>query len=528
MTPEELDLALNALLLKIEGKNSSDSRTEKIQEKNQQAASGSSGSVSAPTTPRLASGTKTTEKDALAFDGSKVNGDPHTTPIKRAKPVRQINIKTEVMRRPKKSSDEEQSSSSTTPRSVRFATSDSTTSVSNRSAAPTPTSTPMPTPAATPRTAAVRKEDSSSESSSQSKNKSPRTTQFRKTVSKGFSRAALNISKFGEKLSSQVASISTSTLATPKSSGRNSPEAHSSTRSSEKNNPYPEITPSIKNQAARALVKLESNSDYKNSGFTRKEFMRNSELIKVLMDNNIEINTPRLKFLQEEAVERSVYTVVDQTIDLADPQYLDWVNAAADGAFIKTWEKDNATVDNSELKKYLEFVQPSFARDFKFSSYEIKNSDGSIKKLNSIDEFIEFIGPGSEGNLPKVVSNIASQNLGMFLKPVLFIRTEEGKTPESVLHLDDGTPIRPNVNFRQKYTFSKNSDGKIIIDYESNASKEFQIGKPMRAAKNNGGSAIDVNDATIKIKVLIEVNPDGRWYINNPHVIAENWNNVAS
>ena len=32
MTPEELDLALNALLLKIEGKNSSDSRIEKTQE----------------------------------------------------------------------------------------------------------------------------------------------------------------------------------------------------------------------------------------------------------------------------------------------------------------------------------------------------------------------------------------------------------------------------------------------------------------------------------------------------------------
>jgi hypothetical protein len=98
MTPEELDLALNALLLKIEGKNSSDSRTEKTQEKNQKAASGNSGSVSAPTTPRLASGKKSTEKSALAFDGSKVNGDPHTPPTKRTKIVRQINIKNEVIR----------------------------------------------------------------------------------------------------------------------------------------------------------------------------------------------------------------------------------------------------------------------------------------------------------------------------------------------------------------------------------------------------------------------------------------------
>ena len=527
--PEQLSKLLDQLehkLSEIEGKNSFDSRTEKTQgKKNQKAASGSSSSVSVPTTPRLASGTKSTEKAALAFDGSKVNGDPHTTPIKRAKLERKIEIKKEeVIQRPKKSSDGEGSSSSHTPRAVRFATLDATTPVSHRSAAPTPTSTP----AATPRTVGLAKDDSSSESSSHSKTKSPRTTQFRKTVSRGASKAALAIGKFGEKIVSQVSSVSTSTPATPKSSGRNSPEVQSSTRSSGKSNPYPENTPSIKNPAARSLLTLESDEGYKNSGDTRKKFMLHSELIKVLMDNNIEINAPRLKFLQKEAVERSVYTVVDQIIDLADPQYLDLVNRVVDGAFIKTWDRDNSTFDDSELKKYLQFVQPSFARDFSHSNYEIKNSDGSIKKLNSIDEFIEFIGPGSEGNLPKVVSNIASQNLGLFLKPVLFFREQKGKIPESVLHLDDGTPIRPNVNFRQKYTFSKNDDGKIIIDYESNALKEFQIGKPMKIAKNNGGLALDVNDATIKIKVRIEVNPDGRWYINNPHVVAENWNNVVS
>jgi hypothetical protein len=527
MTPEELDLALNALLLKIEGKNSSDSRTEKIQEKNQQAASGSSGSVSAPTTPRLASGTKTTEKDALAFDGSKVNGDPHTTPIKRAKPVRQINIKTEVMRRPKKSSDEEQSSSSTTPRSVRFATSDSTTSVSNRSAAPTPTSTPMPTPAATPRTAAVRKEDSSSDSSSHSKTKSPRTTQFRKTVSKGFSRAALNISKFGEKLSSQVASISTSTLATPKSSGRNSPEVHSSSRIAEKSNPYPEITPSIKNQAARALVKLESNSDYKNSGVTRKEFMRNSELINVLSNNDIEINAPRLKFLQIEALERSAYAVIDKTIDLGDAPFLDFVNAAAEGAFIKTWDKDSSDA-GLELKKYCTVVKPTFARDFKNSSYEINNSDGSLRKISTIEEFIEFIGNGNEGNLPMVVSNIASQNFGNFLKNVLFLRENKEKISQSILRLDDGTPVMPLAIAKAKYTLSKNSDGKIVIDYEWNASQEINGEKEMRVKKMTGDQSQSlVKDATLNIKVNIEINADGRWYINNPHVVAENWNNVV-
>ncbi|CAM8666728.1 hypothetical protein MCEMSE6_00474 [Oxalobacteraceae bacterium] len=523
--PMQLTKLLDELedkLSKIEGKNSSDSRTEKTQEKNQKAASGSSSSVSVPITPRLASGTKSAEKAALTFDGSKVNGDPHTTPIKRAKPVRQINIKTEVIRRSKKSSDEEKSSSSTTPRSVRFTTSDTNTPVSHRSVAPTPTSTPMPTPAATPRTAVVANDDSSSGSSGRGRPVSPRAKELRKKISKGFSKAAINIGKFGEKLASQVSSISTSTLATPKSSGRSSPK----NSSPQKEDVLSFLTIKEKNDIAIAINKFEAELD-DDLSTARKKMLRHAKLMELVPDRTKLTNLSVLDVLMADVKKRYSVAFIDKEIDLGDPQYLDWVNGAADGAFIKTWDKDNATVDNSELKKYLEFVQPSFARDFKFSSYEIKNSDGLIKKLNSIDEFMEFIGPGSEGNLPKVVSNIASQNLGMFLKPVLFYREQKGKIPESVLHLDDGTPIRPSVNFRQKYTFSKNSDGKIIIDYESNASKEFQNAKPMMVSKNSGGLAIDVNDATIKIKVLIEVNPDGRWYINNPHVVAENWNNVV-
>ena len=199
--PEQLSKLLDQLedkLSKIEGKNLSGSSKVKNQEKNQQATSGSSSSVSVSTTPRLTSGAKSKEKAALTFDGSKVNGDLHTTPIKRAKLVRQIPIKAEVMQRPKKSSDGEGSSSSHTPRAVRFATFDTTTPDSRRSAAPTPTSTPMTTPAATPRKAEVAKDDSSSESSENVKSRSPRAKELRKKISKGVSKAALNLGKFGE------------------------------------------------------------------------------------------------------------------------------------------------------------------------------------------------------------------------------------------------------------------------------------------------------------------------------------------
>jgi hypothetical protein len=287
------------------------------------------------------------------------------------------------------------------------------------------------------------------------------------------------------------------------------------------------LTIKEKNDIAIAMNKFEAGIDAALSP-ARKKMLLHAKLMELLPDRSKLKELSVLDVLMADVEKRYSVAFINKEIDLGDPQYLDLVNRVVDGAFIKTWDRDNATFDDSELKKYLQFVQPSFARDFSHSNYEIKNSDGSIKKLNSIVEFVEFIGPGSEGNLPRIVSNIASQNLGMFFKPVLFYREQKGGIPESILHLDDGTPIRPNVTFRQKYTFSKNSDGKIIIDYESNASKEFQIGKPMMAAKNNGGPAIVLNDATIKIKVFIEVNPDGRWYINNPHVVAENWNNVVS
>ena len=520
--PEQLSKLLDQLedkLSKIEDKNSSNSRTGKTQEKNQQAKSGSSSSGSTPATPSVTSGTKSTEKAALAFDGSKVNGDPHTPPIKRAKLVRQVPIKADVMQRPIKSIDDENSNSSTTPRSVRFETLDANTPVSHRSTAPTPASTPMPTPAATPR---VANDDSSSDSSGRGRPVSPRAKELRKKISKGFSKAVINLGKFGEKLSSQVSSISTSTLATPKSSGRSSPK-HGSPQNEDV---LSFLTVKEKNDIAIAMNKFEAGIDAALSP-ARKKMLLHAKLMELVPDRSKLTNLSVLDVLMVDVKKRYSVALIDKEINLADPQYLDWVNGAADGAFIKTWDRDNATFDDSELKKYLPFVQPSFARDFSHSNYEIKNSDGSIKKLNSIDEFIEFIGPGSEGNLPKVVSNIASQNLGVFLKPVLFIRTQNGQIPESVLHLDDGTPIRPSVNLRQKYTLSKNSDGKIIIDYESNASKEFQKGKPMMAYKNSDSSFMNVIDATLKIKVSIEVNPDGRWYINNPHVVAENWNNAA-
>jgi hypothetical protein len=257
----------------------------------------------------------------------------------------------------------------------------------------------MPTPAATPRTKQVGKEDSSSDSSSHSKAKSPRTTQFRKTLTKSFSKAAINIGKFGEKLSSQIASISTSNLPTPKSSGRNSPEAHSSTRSSEKSTPFPEITPSIKNQAARALLKLQSDEDYKNNTDAINKITLLGALVEILNTNNIEIEPRKLRMLQAEALDRSKNYEINTEIDIQTEPYAASVMHTL--KYIETiWgvekgdrgDKYLAMIDSEKKEADLCFV-PMFLRDENSGSmhYKIEQADGSYKDISSLSELAEFL-----------------------------------------------------------------------------------------------------------------------------------------
>ena len=567
--PDQLSKLLDQLeekLSKIEGKNQSDSRTEKTQEKNQQAASGSSGSVSVPTTPRLASGTKSTEKAALAFDGSKVNGDPHTTPIKRAKLERKIEIKKEeVIQRPKKSSDGEGSSSSHTPRAVRFATLDAATPVSHRSAAPTPASTPMPTPAATPRTVGLAKDDSSSESSGNVKSRSPRAKELRKKISKGVSKAALNLGKFGEKLASQVSSISTSTLPTPKSSGRNSPEVHSSTRSSGKSNPYPEITPSVKNQAARALVKLESNPDYKNSGDARKNLKLNSELINVLSNNTIEINAPRLKFLQKEAMERSKNYEINTEIDIQTEPYASVIMERLISIEKNQWGgnsgdrgKKYSNMNESEKTEADLCFVPIFIRDegSGFVHLKIAGEDGNYKDVSSLAELssylnqddLESIGVRENGEVrieAKKPDGSVEKNKDGSTKTVLthslrskyisvftcqFVANAMellafGGHPSitSSIKFYDGTPITLRGFSHTTWSYSKTADGGVKVKMRIEKTPDPAI-EGKRAVLENGANVTteDGAIATIEAELYFSANRDLR--IGDVKLHASGWN----
>jgi hypothetical protein len=566
--PEQLSKLLDQLedkLSKIEGKNQSDSRTEKTQEKNQQATSGSSSSVSVSTTPRLTSGAKSKEKSALAFDGSAVNGDPYTPPTRKRQLLRKIELSEEVMHRPKKSSDDEKSSSSNTPRSVRFTDSNTTPPLSHRSAAPTPTSTPMPTPAATPRTVGVPKDYSSSDSSGDGKPGSPRAKELRKKISKGFSKAAINIGKFGEKLSSQVSSISTSMLPTPKSSGRNSPEVQSSSRSSGKSNPYPEITPSVKNQAAQALLKLESDEDYKNSTVPGRRIKLLGALVEIMTTNKIDIEPRKIKMLEVEAIERSKNYEINAEIDIQTEPYASVIMERLISIEKNQWGgnsgdrgKKYSNMNESEKTEADLCFVPIFIRDegSGFVHLKIAGEDGNYKDVSSLAELssylnqddLESIGVRENGEVRIVAQkpdgsveknadgstktilthSLRSKYISLFTCQFIANAMELlpfGGHPSitSSIKFYDGTPITLRGFSHTTWSYSKTVDGGVKVKMLIEKTPDPAI-KGKKAILENGAHVTtqDGAIATIEAELYFSANRDLQ--IGNLKVHSSGWN----
>ena len=378
--------------------------------------------------------------------------------------------------------------------------------------------------------------------------------------------------KLGGKLSSQVASISTSTLATPKSSGRNSPEVHSSSRIAEKSNPYPEITPLIKNQAARALVKLESNSDYKNSGVTRKEFMRNSELINVLSNNAIEINAPRLKFLQKEALERSKNYEINTEIDIQTEPYaasvmhtLKYIESVFGGITGDRGKKYSNMTDSEKTEVNLCF-EPMFIRDAGsgFVNHKIEGEDGNYKDVSSLAELATYLNqddPESievretgevrieakqpDGSVAKnkdgstktvLTDSLRSKYISVFTcqnfanLELLAFGGYKSVTPEggilsipSVVKFYDGTPITIKGFSHTTWSYSKTTDGGVKVKMLIEKTPDPKIdGKYSKLENGRDVKTEDGAIATIETELYFSANRDLR--IGDLKVHATGWN----
>ncbi len=225
--------------------------------------------------------------------------------------------------------------------------------------------------------------------------------------------------------------------------------------------------------------------------------------------------------------DRKKNAVIDATIDLTEDAFADFVRSAAEAAFMKPWEKDTSdTTDKTgERKTNADKLQPTFVRDFENSDYFFFHDNGSQEKITTTDRFIELIAQETGDPLPRIVSNIASQNLGNFLKNVLFLRQNSEGNSDSVLRLWDDTPAMPIALAKASYVFSKNPAGDLVLDYEWKSGTELNGNKPLRVKKMVGDMAVGpVADASLRIAVRVTIAKNGEWHIGNPQIQASGWN----
>ena len=382
---------------------------------------------------------------------------------------------------------------------------------SKRSGSPSvsTTTTPSSSPAVTPR--------------DKDQFESPRSAkahQLRKKISTTFSKVALDLSKLNDRLVSGRNSQPSS----PSSAGRVSP---TKTTPRKKESAFiKSLSYEVRNSAAKCFIKLQKEGNFQHPFSPRERLVINAGMIGVLSGCGIKYDLKNLEALAIDAENRSKNMVIDIEVDLSDPAYNSFIANAVDGAFLKTWVKDSSDVidSNGNAMGDITKVRPTFIRDFKNSTYKIKEKDGSLTDISSIDTFLDFFGKHENKNIGKIVSNIASQNLGMFFKNVLFRRTDKNGECQSILRLADGTPIQPLSNLKATYILSTDSKGNVIINYELHCDSSAGKSKRVKTLGDDPQTIEIDENAKLTIKSRVVIEPDGEWSIENPHVYAEFWN----
>ena len=234
--------------------------------------------------------------------------------------------------------------------------------------------------------------------------------------------------------------------------------------------------------------------------------------------------------LVQDAVSRSRHYTVTLSVDLGEEMkddyhtkttFADTIGAAMKGEKVTKTEGQRSD------------VSATFVRDFPHSVYEMILDDGSIKKIKSIDEFVAFIGDPQKKGVPLQVSYFASQNLGVFIKNLVFSKTDSAGRPQTFIKLYDGTPVAISMTPKASYRFKKTSDGSVEMQYQSLAETRV-TGPDGRAAAriwvNNAGigqwNSVVIENASAKVECRIVIHPDATVTMGALQYQAEGWNHI--
>ena len=299
-------------------------------------------------------------------------------------------------------------------------------------------------------------------------------------------------------------------------------------KSSPRANSLAALPPKLRFQIKDAISVINARPDFKSMPEARRNMILNAEIIKHLSDANIPFDN---KILEGILKEKNSKSYKKQIVELDDPLYAKHINGAATGAFDATWTTDNASVP-TELQHFVDddIIRPTFARDFPFSKYFILQKNGEKKRIDSIDEFHTFTKSEKISDMTKIVSNIASQNLGIFFKSAIFGRQQENEGKyvyHSAVTLIDGTAVGPNsrkgMDDKAEYVLSKDESGRITLTYQrtllSSAAEPLSV-----KSYGEESNLIDLRaDAALRLTAVVTIETDGNWAIANPEIETYNF-----
>jgi hypothetical protein len=233
--------------------------------------------------------------------------------------------------------------------------------------------------------------------------------------------------------------------------------------------------------------------------------------------------------LAMDAMDLSKNYRVDYSIDLRnlEPDPFIKKNYLATLAAVRTTQKVS---DEYSKQKDLGGI---FVRDFDKSAYEYQDPDGNIKPITSIDEFIALIGDPENCQLPREISLFACQTLGLFIKNILFTRTNASGVMESPVKLYDGTSVSISISPKVLYRLRKNTDGSIVLSYRAEYDSTGALAQGRYSAltlklgsqsMETKGVVIDGAKATVSLDIVFYTN--AAFQMGALKLEAEGWNVV--
>lgn len=236
-----------------------------------------------------------------------------------------------------------------------------------------------------------------------------------------------------------------------------------------------------------------------------------------------------LDALLRDAIHRSANYQVEQVVDLSNPDADPFIQGPFNATIRQTWGNEKVTRQPDQRTD----ITATFFRDFEHSSYWIQPPDGPARKITAVDDFVKFIGDPKKNELPKLVSHYACQNLGMFIKNLLFAVPDSGRSPLSHLKLFDGTPVLILASPKAKYLLKKDDDGSVTLAYTAayETHGAAAIGKnTARILNQTGGQVTErsvmIENATAVITLDIRFSPDGTVQMDKLKFNATGWNLV--